>query len=143
MSGNLNVDDFEGLNEKYAFRGFRTYSNTKLALTIDTVELAKELEGTGVTCNAIHPGGVNTNITREFIPKFILPLMKITRHLGTLNLSPKGGAAPIIEAGCSEEYKNITGKYFHRFKQKKASKKVFDKNISSKLMEYTQIIATI
>lgn len=135
--GNLNVNDFQKLNEKYNLRGWGRYLDTKLQLTIDTVELSKELEGTGVTCNAIHPGFVNTNLGRH------LPLQSFNKLLGLFILSPKGGADPIIKAACSEEYENINGKYFHRFKQKKASKKVFDKNISSKLMEYTKSITKI
>ena len=135
--GNLNVNDFQKLNEKYNLRGWGRYLDTKLQLTIDTVELSKELEGTGVTCNAIHPGFVNTNLGRH------LPLQSFNKLLGLFILSPKGGADPIIKAACSQEYENITGKYFHRFKQKEASKKVFDKNVSSKLMEYTQSITKI
>ena len=135
--GNLNINDFQKLNEKYNLRGWGRYLDTKLQLTIDTVELSKELEGTGVTCNAIHPGFVNTNLGRH------LPLQSFNKLLGLFILSPKGGADPIIKAACSEEYENITGKYFHRFKQKEASKKVFDKNVSSKLMEYTKSITKI
>ena len=138
--GNLNVTDFQKLNEKYNMRGWGRYLDTKLQLTIDTVELSKELEGTGVTCNAVHPGFVNTNLGRQFTPKYLRPLNKL---LGLFILSPKGGADPIIEAACSQEYENITGKYFHRFKQKEASKKVFDNNVSSKLMEYTKSITKI
>ena len=135
--GNLNINDFQKLNEKYNLRGWGRYLDTKLQLTIDTVELSKELEGTGVTCNAIHPGFVNTNLGRH------LPLQSFNKLLGLFILSPKGGADPIIKAACSEEYENITGKYFHRFKQKEASKKVFDKDVSSKLMEYTKSITKI
>ena len=138
--GNLNVNDFQKLNEKYNMRGWGRYLDTKLQLTIDTVELSNEIKGTGVTCNAIHPGFVNTNLGRQFTPKFMRPFNKL---LGIFILSPKGGADPIIKAACSEEYENISGKYFHRFKQKEASKKVFDKNVSSKLMEYTQSITKI
>ena len=138
--GNLNINDFQKLNEKYNMRGWGRYLDTKLQLTIDTVELSKELEGTGVTCNAVHPGFVNTNLGRQFTPKYMRPLNKL---LGLFILSPKGGADPIIEAACSQEYENITGKYFHRFKQKEASKKVFDNNVSSKLMEYTKSITKI
>ena len=135
--GKLNVNDFQKLNEKYNLRGWGRYLDTKLQLTIDTVELSKELEGTGVTCNAIHPGFVNTNLGRH------LPLQSFNKLLGLFILSPEGGADPIIKAACSEEYENITGKYFHRFKQKEASKKVFDKDVSSKLMEYTKSITKI
>tara|TARA_B100001750_G_scaffold244120_1_gene260771 strand:+ start:611 stop:1459 length:849 start_codon:yes stop_codon:yes gene_type:complete len=138
--GSLNVNDFQKLNEKYNMRGWGRYLDTKLQLTIDTIALSKALEGTGITCNAVHPGFVNTNLGRQFTPKFMRPVNKL---LGIFILSPKGGADPIIKAACSDEYENITGKYFHRFKQKEASKKVFDKNVSSKLMEYTKNITKI
>ena len=138
--GNLNINDFQKLNEKYNLRGWGRYLDTKLQLTMDTVELAKELEGTGVTCNAVHPGFVNTNLGRYFTPKFFKPFNKL---MGMFILSPQGGADPIIKAACSEKYDNINGKYFHRFKQKEASKKVFDKDVSSKLMEYTKSITKI
>lgn len=137
MSGNLNVNDFQGLDEKYKMWGWRSYFDTKLALTIDTVELAKELEGTGVTCNAVHPGFVNTNLGRYITPKFLLKIM------GIFILSSKGGADPIIEAACSDKYEKVSGKYFHRFKQKEASKKVFDKDVVAKLSEYTESITKI
>ena len=39
--GNLNVNDFQKLNEKYNLRGWGRYLDTKLQLTIDTVELSK------------------------------------------------------------------------------------------------------
>ena len=135
--GNLNVNDFQKLNEKYNMRGWGRYLDTKLQLTIDTVELSKELEGTGVTCNAVHPGFVNTNLGRQFTPKFMRPINKL---LSLFILSPKGGADPIIEVALSNKYEKVSGQYFHRFKQKDVSKKVFDKEVSNKLSEYTKSI---
>tara|TARA_B100001750_G_scaffold171473_1_gene139774 strand:+ start:409 stop:1254 length:846 start_codon:yes stop_codon:yes gene_type:complete len=135
--GNLNVNDFQKLNEKYNMRGWGRYLDTKLQLTMDTVELSKELEGTGVTCNAVHPGFVNTNLGRQFTPKFMRPINKL---LSLFILSPKGGADPIIEVALSNKYEKVSGQYFHRFKQKDVSKKVFDKEVSNKLSEYTKSI---
>ena len=135
--GSLNVNDFQKLNEKYNMSGWGRYLDTKLQLTIDTVELSKELEGTGVTCNAVHPGFVNTNLGRQFTPKFMRPINKL---LSLFILSPKGGADPIIEVALSNKYEKVSGQYFHRFKQKDVSKKVFDKEVSNKLSEYTKSI---
>jgi len=132
-SGNLNSNDFQRLNEKYALRGWRAYFDTKLALTIDTIGLAKELDGTGVTCNAVHPGLVKTNLGRSIIPKFIQPFNKA---FSIFILSPKGGADPIIKAACADELEKTTGKYYHRFKEKEP-KKVFNEELNSKLLEYT------
>ena len=77
---------------------------------------------------------------RYNVPKFLQPLMKKTKFMGTLRLSPKEGANPIIEAACSDKYDKVSGKYFDRFTQKDASKKVFDKDVVAKLSEYTKSI---
>ena len=139
-SGNLNSNDFQKLNKKYSMRGWRAYFDTKLAMTIDTLEFAKTLEGTGVTCNAIHPGLVNTNLGRYMTPRFMKPFNII---LGMLILSAKDGAAPIIKAACSNEFDQITGKFYHRFKERKPSKNVFDNDLNLKLLKYTENITNI
>ena len=113
--------------------GWRSYFDTKLALTIDTIGLARELAGTGVTCNAVHPGLVNTNLGRYMTPKFLMPFTKL---MGMFILSPRGGAEPIINVACSDELEKTTGKYFHRFKER-SPKKVSNEALNSKLLEYT------
>ena len=134
-SGNLNLNDFQGNEKKY--RGFSgIYGDTKLALTIFTIEMAKKLEGTGVTCNIIHPGFVNTNIARNVFPKILYeilfrPISKV------FALSSKKGAEPIIKAAISNEFDNINGNYYNRFKNLKPSKKVFDENLNERLWNYT------
>ena len=140
-SGNLNSNDFQKLNEKYSMRGWRAYFDTKLAMTIDTLEFAKTLEGTGVTCNAIHPGFVNTNLGRYIIPKFMRPPFNII--FGMFILSSKDGAAPIIKAACSNEFDQITGKFYHRFKERKPSKHTFNDDLNLKLLKYTENITNI
>ena len=139
-SGNLNSNDFQKLNKKYTMRGWRAYFDTKLAMTIDTLEFAKTLEGTGVTCNAIHPGLVNTNLGRHMTTRFMKPFNII---LGMFILSAKDGAAPIIKAACSNEFDQITGKFYHRFKERKPSKNVFDNDLNLKLLKYTENITNI
>ena len=139
-SGNLNSNDFQKLNKKYTMRGWRAYFDTKLAMTIDTLEFAKTLEGTGVTCNAIHPGLVNTNLGRHMTPRIMKPFNII---LGMFILSAKDGAAPIIKAACSNEFDQITGKFYHRFKERIPSKNVFDNDLNLKLLKYTENITNI
>ena len=98
--------------------------------------MAKKLEGTGVTCNIIHPGFVNTNIARNVFPKILYailfrPISKV------FALSSKKGAEPIIKAAISNEFDNINGNYYNRFKNLKPSKKVFDENLNERLWNYT------
>lgn len=56
-------------------KGFTVYSQSKLANVLFAKELAKRLEGTGVTVNSLNPGVVNTFIFKniqeklKFIPR--------------------------------------------------------------------------
>ena len=58
--------DFDDLSfERKPYNGFAAYSASKLANVLFAFELARRLEGTGVTANALHPGVVATQIFRN------------------------------------------------------------------------------
>ena len=77
----VNFDDIEG---KTRFGGWRAYQQSKLANILFTYELAQRLEGKRVTANALHPGFVRTTIFRE--PGFVGWLL---RRAGGLLCSPR------------------------------------------------------
>src|SRR5207244_11609029 len=52
--------EFEDLQGEKKYSGFHAYSQSKLANVLFTYQLAKLLEGTGVTVNCLHPGVVIT-----------------------------------------------------------------------------------
>jgi len=54
--------DFEDLQSEKRFGGMRTYGQSKGCNILFTLELSKRLAGTGVTANAVHPGGINTGL---------------------------------------------------------------------------------
>ena len=58
--GGLDLDDLNW--EKRRYNGYKGYGASKTAQLLTVWELAEQLEGSGVTINAIHPGGVRTNI---------------------------------------------------------------------------------
>ena len=58
----INFDDIEG---KARYSSWRAYQQSKLANLLFTYELARRLNGTSVTVNALHPGFVRTNIFRH------------------------------------------------------------------------------
>src|SRR4028118_216081 len=54
--------DFDDLQGEKGYRGAKAYSRSKLATVLFTHELARRLQGTGVTANCLHPGVVGTNL---------------------------------------------------------------------------------
>src|SRR5919202_4606855 len=56
--GKINFDDLQSYRK---YNAMRAYSQSKLANVIWTYELARRLEGTGVTANCLHPGAVATS----------------------------------------------------------------------------------
>jgi NAD(P)-dependent dehydrogenase (short-subunit alcohol dehydrogenase family) len=57
-------DDLDGGRPHRAW-GTRRYQQTKLANILFTAELSRRLDGTGVTANCFHPGGVKSGLQRE------------------------------------------------------------------------------
>ena len=57
--------DFDDLMGEQNYSGQRAYNQSKLANVMFTYELARRLEGTGVTANALHPGVTSTAFSAE------------------------------------------------------------------------------
>ncbi|XP_066041271.1 retinol dehydrogenase 12-like isoform X1 [Chamaea fasciata] len=84
------------------------YNSTKLMNVLFTAELARRLQGTGVTANALSPGVVHTGIMRHFS----FPVRALFSLLRPFMKSAEQGAASTIFCAVSEEAAGITGKYF-------------------------------
>jgi len=109
-AGYINMDDLQSKND-YSF--MKVYGQSKLALVLFTYELARRLEGTGVTVNALHPGFVATNIGQSDVGPFARVIAKAMMLFGT---SPEKGAATSLYLASSPDVANVTGKYFEKSK---------------------------
>jgi NAD(P)-dependent dehydrogenase (short-subunit alcohol dehydrogenase family) len=120
----LKLDD---LQMEQGYQAFQCYGHSKLANIAYTVELAKRLEGTGVTVNAVHPGFVETELGRwrpedkaSFVPEDEPPggdKKKAKREGPDLsNLPPpvpvEEGAATSIYVAAAPELAGVSGQYF-------------------------------
>lgn len=101
--------NFEDLQMEKSYNAMNAYSQSKLANIIFTYELARKLEGTKVTTNALHPGLVKTGFNRDNNNL----LMKIFMGLITpFSRKPDEGAQTSIYLASSNEVDGVTGKYF-------------------------------
>ncbi|PIO48149.1 MAG: short-chain dehydrogenase [[Chlorobium] sp. 445] len=96
--------DFDDLQGEKSYSGWRAYSQSKLANILFTIELARRLEGTGVTVNALHPGVIGTKLFRN--------LGIINTLAGIFLTSPEKGAETSVYLASSPDVEGITGKYF-------------------------------
>jgi NAD(P)-dependent dehydrogenase (short-subunit alcohol dehydrogenase family) len=106
QSGYIRMDD---LQLEKGYKIMRAYGQSKLALVLFTYELARRLQGTGVTANCLHPGFVATNIGRNAVGKVGRSIVKLIFIRG---ISPEEGAKTSIYLASSPEIEGVTGKYF-------------------------------
>ena len=104
--GRLDVDDLQG---ERAYSGQRAYSQSKLANVMFTYELARRLQGSGVTANVLHPGVVRTNFGREDSRGWMRVMLPVVRPFMK---SPDAGAATSVYLASSPEVGDVTGRYF-------------------------------
>jgi NAD(P)-dependent dehydrogenase (short-subunit alcohol dehydrogenase family) len=115
--------NFDDLEPRRGYSGWTAYGASKLANILFTYELARRLEGTGVTVNAVHPGFVNTNFQRAAGLNMRGPL------------TPEEGADTQIWLATSEEVGGITGKYFVRRRETRSSDISYDKAAARRLWD--------
>ena len=99
---------FDDLSAQRSYRGFRRYGQTKLANIAFTAELARRLEGSGVTANCYHPGLVATGWNRNNGRMADLG-MKLIRPFSR---TPEKGAETLVWLADSPEAAGYNGAYF-------------------------------
>jgi NAD(P)-dependent dehydrogenase (short-subunit alcohol dehydrogenase family) len=111
-----------------------SYGASKLMNVQFTYALARRLEGTTVTVNAVHPGLVSTGFGRNTGPVWS-GLIKIAQKL--FAISPQKGAETLVYLAASPEVAGISGKYWHAKKQKRSSDNSYDKEQQQRLWDYS------
>lgn len=101
--------DLENPNLKGKYGGWRAYRQSKLANIMFTYELARRLEGTGITVNALHPGTVGAGIGSNNSVWYARPVLALFRLFAT---APEKGARTSIYLASSPEVAGVSGEYF-------------------------------
>ncbi|MCL4129400.1 UNVERIFIED_CONTAM: hypothetical protein GTU68_012430 [Idotea baltica] len=104
--------DFDDLQFERGYSAVKVYSAAKFANILFTKELARRLEGTGVTANCLHPGVVRTRFARDGDASG--PWGFAFNYLGFLFLSPEKGARTTIHLATADPLPVPTGGYYSR-----------------------------
>lgn len=116
------------------------YYVSKYANIVFTLELARRLEGTGVTANCLHPGIINSGIWSN-VPKSIAWALRFI--LRTFCKTPVEGAQTSIYAVVSDELNGVTGKYFSDCQIRTLSRGVSDPAKGKKFWELSERIVKL
>jgi len=129
--GTIHFDDLQG-EQRYG--GFGAYGQSKLAQILFTQELARRLQGTGVTVNACHPGVIRTNLGMggtSAVVRFVRMFFK----------GPEKGAETPIYLSVSPEVAGVTGKYFANKRLREPSRAAQDPDVARRLFDVSAELA--
>lgn len=130
--------DFDDLQSKRHYGAVDAYAASKLANILFTRQLAKRLEGSGVTANCLHPGVVASNFNADggtggiwgFAFKWLRPLL----------LSPKKGARTSVHLCCDPHIAAVNGAYFDSCHQATPTQAARDDTAALRLWEISETL---
>jgi NAD(P)-dependent dehydrogenase (short-subunit alcohol dehydrogenase family) len=125
--------DFDDLQAERRYRPLTVFGASKVAELMFTVELARRLEGTGITVNAVHPGLVRTNLMRE-APA---PFRFILRLRGR---SPDDAGRAIAALAISPEYAGKAGRFYRDGKEIELPTSATGEELQGRLWEISEVL---
>ena len=126
--------EFDNLQGEKKYANLRNYSQAKLALLLWTYELARRLEGTGVSVNALHPGVTASN----FADGMNGPAAWMMKLGKPFLLTVEQGAQTTLYLATSSQVEGVTGKYFVKSQEKQSSSRSYDQTVGLRLWEVTE-----
>jgi len=122
--------DFDDLQNERRYRGMRVYGQSKTANILWNAELARRLEGSGITANCLHPGGIQSNLGRGNGRL----LDGVQTLISKLFLKPpEEGARTSLYLASSPEVEGVTGRYFARCREHRAARHATDPELARRL----------
>ncbi|HEX8684659.1 MAG TPA: SDR family oxidoreductase [Ardenticatenaceae bacterium] len=132
LAGRINFDDPQFAR---GYSGWRAYAQSKFANVLFTYELARRLEGTGVTANALHPGFVASNFiatNNGRWARLVRPIVQLAA------ISVAQGAETSTYLASSPEVEGVTGKYFEKKRAIASSGASYNEEVARRLWELSE-----
>lgn len=130
----LNFDDLQAKN---GYSGFRAYGRSKLCNILFTRELARRLADTGVTANCLHPGFVATRFGDDG-GGFGSAVFRVLKKFA---ISPEKGAETIVYLASADAPAAVSGAYFYKCREAKTSVEAQDDQAARRLWQETAKLA--
>jgi NAD(P)-dependent dehydrogenase (short-subunit alcohol dehydrogenase family) len=134
-SSRINFADIEG---RRRYSSWTAYGQSKVANVLFTYELARRLDGNGMTANALHPGFVASGFghnNRDLIGWGTRVAQKIAGR------TPEEGAQTITYLVSSPEVEGVSGKYFVDKKAVPSSPASYDEGSARRLWELSEAMS--
>jgi retinol dehydrogenase-14 len=120
--------DFADLERQRRYKGLHVYAQTKLANVMFSNELARRLQDSGVTSNAVHPGDVVSDIVRE------QPLLRLGGKLVARFFdSPEQASRTSVYVATDPQLGAVSGRYFKKCKPHTAAAASHDRAARGRL----------
>jgi len=126
-SAHFDVDriDWGNLPRQQHYDPWGAYALSKFADVTFTYMLARNLKETGITANCLHPGVVNTKLSRSAAP-------------GITTITPEEGAQTPVWLARSPEVTGVTGRYFEEKKETASSGLSHDRRVQERLWKMAE-----
>ncbi|HZJ23640.1 MAG TPA: SDR family NAD(P)-dependent oxidoreductase [Anaerolineales bacterium] len=123
--------DFNDLQSEKKFNSLTAFGATKMASLLFTFALARRLENTGITVNAIHPG-----LARSSLMKESFPLLRLFTWL--ISSPPQKVTENIVQPATASAYEQMSGKFLHRGKEIEAPEYAYDHEAQQQLWDASE-----
>lgn len=125
--------------KKRGWSSFKAYNDTKLMNVLFTRELARQLAGSGVTANAMHPGTVATGFGADE-PGWLKVLFPVVHWLVR---TPAQGADTIVYLASAPELADRTGGYWYTRRERQPAAAARDDEVARKLWKVSRELTDV
>jgi NAD(P)-dependent dehydrogenase (short-subunit alcohol dehydrogenase family) len=132
----LDLDDLEFRSRPFA--AMRVYGTSKLLNVMWNAELARRLEGSGVSANCLHPGGVNTGLGDQNGGMLAQVGGLVKRFLR----SPDKGAETSVHLATAPQLVDVSGRYFANCRERRPSAAARDASAQARLWELSEALVS-
>jgi NAD(P)-dependent dehydrogenase (short-subunit alcohol dehydrogenase family) len=123
--------NFEDLQSERNFNSLNAFGATKMANLLFTFALARQLESTGITVNAVHPGLARSGLMKEAFA----PLRLFTWLTSS---PPQKVSERIVQMALAPEFEKPTGRFFYRGRAIEAPAYAYDREAQQRLWDISE-----